>query len=326
MDQRHLTLRQLEVLQAVADAGSMAEAARRLYISGPGVTQQVQQLEKALGAPVFDRLGRRLKLTAAGEHALAASHDVRGRLATLAREMDAMNNRDEGILHLGILATGTHILPPLLAEFRRRAPGIAVHMAVSGREELAERLLTGDVDLALMGRVPGRDDASRGAKADPLVREPLTDNPHIIIAWPGHPLAGTRAIPPIELRHEAFVQREAGSGTRAMLDNFLGLHRVEPPERLTMFGNEMVKHAVMSQLGISLTSMHTLSLELTTGALLRLDVEHTPIMRRWYVVHRGDRWLPPAAAAFRDYLLTDGAARVRAATQALLELGNPPAA
>jgi len=171
-----------------------------------------------------------------------------------------------------------------------------------------------------MGRVPGRDEAARAETADPLVREPLADNPHVIIAWPGHPLAGARAIPPIELRHEAFVQREAGSGTRAMLDEFLALHRITPAERLTVFGNEMAKHAVMSQLGISLTSMHTLSLELASGALVRLDVEHTPIVRRWYVVHHGDRWLPPAAAAFREFLLTDGAARVRASTEALLRL------
>jgi len=321
MQEKHLTLRQLEVLEAVDSAGSMAEAGRRLFMTGPGVTQQVQQLERALGAPVFDRLGRRLKLTAAGRHALAAAHDVHARLATLAREMDALSNRDEGVLHLGILATGTHILPPLLAEFRQRAPGIAVHMAVSSREQLTERLLEGDVDLALMGRVPGRDEADRAATADPLVREPLTDNPHVIIAWPGHPLAGQAAIPPIELRHEAFVQREAGSGTRAMLDQFLRLHRIEPPERLTVFGNEMAKHAVMSQLGISLTSAHTLSLELGTGALVRLDVEYTPIMRRWYVVHHGERWLPPAATAFRDYLLTDGARKVEAATRRLLSAG-----
>jgi len=318
MQKKHLTLRQLEVLQAVDSAGSMAEAGRRLFMTGPGVTQQIQQLEKALGAPLFDRLGRRLKLTAAGQHALAAAHDVHARLATLAKDMDALSNRDEGILHLGILATGTHILPPLLAEFRRRAPGIAVHMAVSSREQLAERLIEGDVDLALMGRVPGRDEADRTATADPLVREPLTDNPHVIIAWPGHPLASQRGIPPIELRHEAFVQREAGSGTRAMLDQFLQLHRIEPRERLTVFGNEMAKHAVMSQLGISLTSAHTLSLELGTGALVKLDVEYTPIVRRWYVVHHGDRWLPPAAAAFRDYLLTDGARKVEAATRRLL--------
>jgi len=320
MNPAHLTLRQLQVLEAVQRAGSMAEAGRLLHMTGPGVTQQVQQLEKTLGAPVFDRLGRRLKLTEAGRHALAAAHDVHARLATLAKDMDAMTNRDDGVLHLGILATGTHILPPLLAEFRRRSPGIHVHMAVSSREELAERLHEGEVDLAIMGRIPGRDDATRAETGDPLVREPLTDNPHVIIAWPGHPLVGAREIAPIELRHEAFVQREAGSGTRAMLEEFLRMHRITPSERVTVFGNEMAKHAVMSQLGISLTSMHTLSLELATGALVRLDVAYTPIMRRWYVVHHGDRWLPPAAAAFREFLLTDGAARVRASTQALLRL------
>lgn len=266
------------------------------------------------------RRSRRVRLTVAGEHTLAAARDVHARLVTLASEMDALTARDEGVLHLGILATGTHILPPLLAEFRRRAPGIAVHMVVSTREELIEHLLEGEVDLALMGRVPGHEDAAGVGSVGQLLREPLADNPHVFVGWIGHPLAGARGVPPIELRHETFVQREPGSGTRAMLDEFLRIHRIAPKERLTVFGNEMAKHAVMSQLGISLTSMHTLGLELTSGALVRLEVKHTPIVRTWYLVHHADRWLPPAAQAFRDFLMTDGAARVRASTEALLEL------
>jgi DNA-binding transcriptional LysR family regulator len=323
MDLRHLSLRQLEILKAVAEAGSMAKAGRRLFMTGPGITQQVQQLEKTLGMPVFDRLGRRLQLTAAGERALAAANEVHSRLGILAKEMDALRKRDDGTLHLGILATATHILPPLLAEFRRRSPGIAVHMAVSSREDLARRVLDGDVDLALMGR--GAESGTQAAAAGGrLVREPFASNPHVIIAWPGHPLAGVRGIAPIELRHESVVQREPGSGTRAMLDAFLTMHRIVPRDRITVSGNEMAKHAVMSQLGISLTSMHTLFLELKTGALVRLDVDHTPIERTWYVVYHPERWLPPAAAAFRDYLLDEGARKVESETRALLTATRAP--
>jgi DNA-binding transcriptional LysR family regulator len=107
-----------------------------------------------------------------------------------------------------------------------------------------------------------------------------------------------------------------------MLDNFLTMHRITPRERVTVSGNEMAKHAVMCQLGISLTSAHTLFLELKTGALVRLDVDHTPIVRTWYVVHHSERWLPPAAAAFRDYLLNDGARKVDAETRTLLSGGR----
>ena len=326
MDPRHLSLRQLEVLKAVAENGTMARAGQVLFMTGPAITQQIQQLEKTLGVPAFDRIGRRLKLTAAGERALAAANDVHLRLGRLAKEMDALRKRDDGTLHLGILATGTHILPPLLAEFRRRSPGIAVHMAVSPRDELVRRLLAGEVDLALMGRGPESASNRTTESGDPLTREPFASNPHVIIAWPGHPLASERGISPIELRHECIVQREPGSGTRAMLDAFLAMHRIVPCERLTVSGNEMAKHAVMSQLGISLTSVHTLFLELRSGALVRLDVDHTPIMRTWYVVHHPERWLPPAAAAFREYLLDEGARKVELDTRALLAGGRPVAA
>jgi DNA-binding transcriptional LysR family regulator len=107
-----------------------------------------------------------------------------------------------------------------------------------------------------------------------------------------------------------------------MLDNFLAMHRIKPRERVPVSGNEMAKHAVMSQLGISLTSAHTLFLELRTGALVRLDVDHTPIVRTWYVVHHTERWLPPAAAAFRDYLLDEGARKVDTETRTLLSAGH----
>ena len=318
MPMRHLSLRQLQVVRTIADLGSMARAAAALHMTGPAVTQQVQQLEKTLGAPVFDRLGRKLRLTVVGERVADAAGDVQVRLGLLYKDLDALKKRDDGTLHLGILGTGTHILPPLLAEFRQRSPGIAVQMVVLPREELARRVLDGDVDLALMGRgaVPAADAA--GASGVPLALEPFADNPHVIIAWPGHPLAAARGVAAIELRHESVVQREPGSGTRAMLDAFLGMHRIVPRERITMTGNEMVKHAVMSRLGISLTSMHTLFLELETGALVRLDVDGTPIVRTWYVAHHADRWLPPAAAAFRDYLLEEGARKVAARTRALL--------
>jgi DNA-binding transcriptional LysR family regulator len=310
-------MRQLEVLKRVADAGSMVQASRALYMTGPAVTQQIQQLERLLGMPVFDRLGKRLHLTAAGERVLAAAGDVQDRIVLLANQIDALRNRDDGTLHLGILATGTHILPPLLAEFRRRTPGVAVHMAVSTREELVRRLLAGEVDLALMGRAANTGYES-GAVSASLSMEPFAENPHVIIAWPGHPLASETGISPIELRHESVVQREAGSGTRAMLDAFLDLHRIVPRERVTVSGNEMAKHAVMSRLGISLTSLHTLSLELRSAALVRLRVDYTPIVRTWYVVHHAERWLPPAAESFRDYLLNDGATKVAAETAQLL--------
>ena len=183
-------------------------------------------------------------------------------------------------------------------------------------------MLDGDVDLALMGRGPESARTEPPPSGDALMREPFASNPHVIIAWPGHPLAAERGIAPIELRHESVVQREPGSGTRAMLDNFLAMHRIAPRERITVSGNEMAKHAVMSQLGISLTSAHTLFLELRTGALVRLDVDHTPIVRTWYVVHHSERWLPPAAAAFRDYLLDEGARKVETETRTLLSASH----
>lgn len=296
----------------------MAGASQRLFMTAPAVSQQVKQLEKALGAPAFDRTGRGLRLTAAGERALSAAHDVHTRLTLLGREMAALSQCDRGTLHLGVLATGTHVLPPLLAEFRRRSPEIAIHIAVSTHEELVRRVLEGEVDLALMGRSPARAAQDGAELPGPLACEPFASNPFIVIAWPDHPLARDSSIPPAALADEHFVQREPGSGTRAMLDGFLDAYRISPRGRITVSGNEMTKHAVMSRLGIGLASMHTLALELKTGALARLDVAHTPLRGTWYVVHHPERWMPPAVTAFRHYLRDEGIRKVEAEVEALL--------
>ena len=314
MDPRHLSLRQLEVLKAVAETGSMAQAGRRLFMTGPGITQQVQQLEKTLGMPVFDRLGRRLQLTAAGERALAAANEVHSRLGVLAKEMDALRKRDDGTLHLGILATATHILPPLLAEFRRRAPGIAVHMAVSSREELSRHVLDGDVDLALMGRgaETGTEEAAASGR---LVREPFASNPHVIIAWPGHPLAA-------RARHRAdrTAPRERGAA-RARLRHARDARRVprHAPHRAARTHHRERQRDGQARGDVAARHQPHLDAHAVPGAEDRRAgaARRGPHADRAHLV-RGvppDRWLPPAAAAFRDYLLDEGAHKVEAETR-----------
>ena len=162
-------------------------------------------------------------------------------------------------------------------------------MAVSTREELTRRVLEGEVDLALMGRGPEIAPDGAAASGDPLVHEPFASNPHVFIAWPGHPLAAERGIAPIELRHESIVQREPGSGTRAMLNDFLAMHRIMPRERVTgeRQRDGQARRDVPARHQPHFGAHAVPGTE--TGALVRLDVDHTPIVRTWYVVHHSER-------------------------------------
>ena len=129
-----------------------------------------------------------------------------------------------------------------------------------------------------------------------------------MIAAPGHRLAGAGRIARNQLAGEAFLFREQGSGTRSLFDYFIGdteIRRVQLGMELG--SNETIKQAVMAGLGIALISAHTIAAEIGDGRLVRLDVEGLPIVRHWFVLHRTDRPLSPAARAFRDFAQRSGA-------------------
>ncbi len=313
MQAHHLTLKQLRVIQAVIRYGSIARAAEQLHLTGPAVTQQIQQAERDIGMPLFDRLPRGMAATAAGERVGKAADEVLSRLNFLGSELDALSNVHEGLLRIGLLSTGKYFVPKLIGAFRADHPDIKLRLHAANREELVALIAQGEVDVAITGRVPANL---------PVVSEAFAANPQVVIAAPGHPLAGTKGIQPIDLNPQTFIQRESGSGTRAVLEEFFHLHRISPAETLTVSSNEMIKQIVMSGLGISIMSLHTLSLELKAGALVMLDVDHTPIARRWYQVHHTHRWLAPAAEMFWRFLQTKGAAMIAEDTVRLLDSGR----
>src|SRR5438309_107332 len=133
-------------------------------------------------------------------------------------------------------------------------------------------------------------------------------HPYVIIAPPNHRLAGIAGLKRDALAGEAFLFREAGSGTRSLFDYFLGdtaIRQAQPG--IELGSNETIKQAVMAGLGIALISAHTIAAEIADGRLVTLDVEGLPIVRQWFVLHRADRPLSPAARAFQDFARRRGA-------------------
>ena len=305
----NVTFRQLRLFLALAEHGSITAAARACHVTQPTVSMQLRELSDSVGLPLYEQIGKKLYLTAAGEALAETARAMVDEWSAFGQRIDAMKGLARGRVRLAVVSTAKYFVPRLLGSFCASHPDVDVALEVLNRDGVVARLCDNRDDLYIMSMPPEHMD---------LERHDFLPHPLVVIAAESHPLARRRQIALAELGQERFILREPGSGTRAMLDAFLGMHRIVPRERITVSGNEMAKHAVMSRLGISLTSMHTLFLELKTGALVRLDVDHTPIERTWYVVYHPDRWLPPAAAAFRDYLLDAGARKVEAETRALL--------
>jgi DNA-binding transcriptional LysR family regulator len=155
----------------------------------------------------------------------------------------------------------------------------------------------GEVDLSVMGRPP-REIATRA--------EGFAAHPMVFVAAPGHPLLRHGHVPASALAPYPFIVREQGSGTRNAMQQYLVEHHVEPQITMEMSSNETIKQAVMAEMGIAFLSLHTLGLELKAGLLVRLDVEGTPVMRTWHVVHLQAKVLSPAAEAFRYFVIERG--------------------
>lgn len=294
----HITIRQLQVFDAVARHLSYTRAAEELHLTQPAVSMQIKQLEGSVGLPLFEQIGKTIYLTQAGDAMLSHARSIMQNLAAAEEEMDQLKGVDSGRLKVAIASTVNYFATQLLAVFAREHPTVEISLDVTNREALLSRLEANIPDLVLMGKPPADLD---------LIAEPFMENPLIMIASPDHPLAGKKNVRLTELEGEDFVVREPGSGTRVAMERFFAEQCFVHQKGMELMGNEAVKQGVEAGLGLAVVSVHTVEQELTLNRLVPLHVHGLPIMRRWYVAHRRGKKLSATARSFRDFVLRAGA-------------------
>ncbi len=294
----NLSFRQLRVFLEVAQRGGVTAAAQVLHLTPPAVSMQIKELENQVGLRLFDRHGRTLTLSTAGEYFVVHAKRMLGALRDAENAMARFKKLEHGLLTVGMVSTAKYFVPRLLGEFRRDHPGIDVRLRVANnREALVVQMESGEVDLSIMGRPP----AELATRSEAFAPHPL-----VFVCPPGHPLLNIGHPPLSALRPYPFIVREQGSGTHNAMVQFFAQHGFEPHITMEMSSNEAIKQAVMADMGISFLSLHTLGLELRQGLLHRVEVEGTPVMRTWHVVHLQSKVLSPAAEAFRYFTIERG--------------------
>lgn len=287
------TARQLAVFDAVARHLSFTRASGELHLSQPTVSVQIRELARAVGMPLFEQIGRKVHLTAAGEALQRTVAAMLGEWDRFEMTVADMKGLKQGRLALAAVTTASYLLPRLLGPFSRRHPDIDIALEIAGRDAIVGRIAANRDDLYIMSVPPEHLD---------LERETVLDNPLVLIAPRDHALAGRRRIAPARFRGERFIARERGSGTRMTADAFFRGHGVERLIRLELGSNEAVKRAVAGGLGISVLSRHTLAPDPASEGLAVLDVAGFPIRRHWYAVYPRGKQLSVVARAFLDYL------------------------
>ncbi len=291
---RSLTLRQLQIFVAAAKNLSFARTAEELHLTPPAVSMQLKQLEENIGLPLFERSGREVRLTAAGSLFVHHAARILGEIKDTEFSLQSLLDAETGQITVGMVSTAKYFMPRMLAGYSRENQGVEVQFMVGNRELILQKLVDNELDLAIMGRMPSEIDATS---------LPMAVHPYVIIAPPDHPLAEASSFDLQELRGETFLLREEGSGSRRVAEEMFKNHLFTPEKTLSLGSNETIKQAVMAGMGISLISLHTLMLELKTGALKILDVQGTPIERKWYLVHMNGKRLLPSGQRFKSYLL-----------------------
>jgi DNA-binding transcriptional LysR family regulator len=301
---RHLTIRQLEVLAAVGREGSVTAAAEALHLTQPAVSMQLRQLEGQLELTLFETVGRRLQITEPGKELVRLAVELLARLDDLEQTARSLRGVGHGRVRLGVVSTAKYFAPRLLAQFVKLHPGLEFRLTVHNRAEIIEQLQSYAIDLGIMGQPP---------EGMQLEGTPFAPNPLVAVAAPSHPLSLRRGLHPEDLANQPFIVRESGSGTRSAMDRYLGDHDVKIRQVMEADSNETIKQAVMAGIGLGFLSLHTVRPELAAGRLAALDVFGLPLRRQWYVVHSSQRRLTPAADEFRQYLLREADALMRAA-------------
>jgi DNA-binding transcriptional LysR family regulator len=300
---KNVTLRQLKIFEAVARHLSFSRAAEELHLTQPAVSMQVQALEDQAGLPLTEQSGKKVRLTAAGEELARQARRIAEQLREADEALSALKGVEAGRLKIGVVSTAKYFAPSLLAEYRRRHPGVELQLTVNNRGTIVRHLAENDIDLAIMGTPPAEFET---------VAKVFAEHPLVFIAAPDHPFAGKRRIEPRQLADETLLIREPGSGTRGALERFLEQHEVTTGATMELGSNETIKQAVMAGLGLSFISEHTIGMERAVGRLVVLNVRDTPVKRQWRLVYRTDKRLMPAATAFVQFMDSEGSRLIEA--------------
>ena len=264
----------LTVFRAVAAQRSFRRAAEQLYLTQPAVTQQIKALEELIGLPLFDRSGREVALTPAGELLLRYTEESSTVLERAAIELAALKGHLSGTLRIAASTTiAQYILPPLLGAFLRLHPAVRVELDSSNTESVADAIATGR---AALGLVEGPPHSSQ-ARSEIWLADEL-----ILLAPPSHEWASQQFITLQQLAAAPLLMRERGSGTREVIETTLdaaGLPARDLRLAMELNSTEAILGCIESGVGVGFVSRSAIQRQLAIGTLSIVQVKGLSIPR-----------------------------------------------
>ncbi len=284
-----MELRQLDIFEAVVEAESFTAAAARLGYVQSNISTNMLALERELGVPLFDRLGRRVQLTAAGARFLPHVRQIREVLE--AAKAAAADTAPSGRLFVGACESpGTYRLPALIARMHETYPAVDIHIRVmSPGEKRQESLRNGRLDVAIALDDP--DDAAE------FISEEVRREPIHLVMRADHPLASTDPIEWDALAGYQYLATEPGS-YRAQFESQLLRHQVLNAPIVELVSIELIKQCILAGLGYGVLPVMTVEREVAAGDMVTRAWPGAPEFMPMRLVRHKNHWVSPALQAF----------------------------
>ena len=273
-----ITLRQLEIFNAVAETRQVTKASEKLHLTQSAVSMALNELQNQLGGPLFDRRGRSLLINDRGRYLLPLCKDILSQIDNIESLMTERTATVAGTLHLVASSTiGNYVLPYLIGVFKRLHPAASINMLVSNTRHAEQLIVEGKVDL---GFVEGE------VAHDQVTTLPWLQDELVVIAGPRQAVAGqSRFRVPEDLARCEWIMREKGSGTAQIFKKKLGNHVTALNVAMELGHTEAIKKAVEAGAGVACLSNLTVCREVEQGWLTKLSVEGIDMRRMLHIIH-----------------------------------------
>jgi DNA-binding transcriptional LysR family regulator len=277
-----MDLRQLEILQAIAETGSFTACGRKLHVSQSAISRQILLLEEELGEPLFLRVGRQVRMTPAAESLVQLGQRV---FLDVRETVGAITDRTRdlrGTLRLsGGMTVCLYVFPPLLKHLRRVHPHLDVRLTVAMAGRSVQEIRGGRVDAGLLTLPVEESD---------LVTVPVLREELLLVTTPTHPLARRRKVMPRDLDGQPFVLFEVGSATRKVIDQFFATEKIEPTIVMDTENVEIIKAMVKTGMGIGIVPYQSVAREVRAGQFFCARVDgHELVRETGWVYARANR-------------------------------------
>ena len=287
----------LKTFREVVKLGSFSEVAKKLSITQPAVSFQIQKLEQQLGARLIDRTQRTITLTTAGKRLLRFAESIEAEREQLMNDLEQIREEVSGELIIAASTIpGEFLLPSMLSKFKGIHPAVRIRVDISDSLTVINGVRNNSYEVGFCGVAPeGHDLTSFKIASDEIV----------LIVHPEHPFADKDEITPTELKGEPLIFREATSGTQRNLENALssaGLDTRKWVPNLVLGTTQAVVSAVAAGAGIAFVSNLAIKQSLALGLIRQVEMSGLQMSRGFYCIYRRERVVSRLLEEFINFI------------------------